>query len=73
LLTNYADQLSKSREKFKQPILDFNRLRTSSKIKRISFLVIVAASLQPLVVVPAIPITSAMVDCASAAGKVNCS
>jgi hypothetical protein len=40
----------------------------SSKIKRILFFVILAASLQPL---DAIPITSAMVDCASTAGKVN--
>ena len=69
LLTIYADYpLNKGREKFKQPILDFNRLRMSSKIKRILFFVILAASLQPL---GAIPITSAMVDCASAAEKVN--
>jgi len=41
------------------------------KIKRILFFVILAASLQqPL---GATPITSAMVDCASTAGKVNCS
>jgi hypothetical protein len=41
------------------------------KIKRILFFVILAASLQqPL---GAIPITSATVDCASTAGKVNCS
>ena len=69
MLTIYADYpLNKGREKFKQPILDFNRLRMSSKIKRILFFVILAASLQPL---GAIPITSAMVDCASAAEKVN--
>jgi hypothetical protein len=69
LLTIYADyQLNKGREKFKQPILDFNRLRMSSKIKCILFFVILAASLQPL---GTIPITSDMVDCASAAGKVN--
>jgi len=41
------------------------------KMKRILFFVILAASLQqPL---GAIPITSATVDCASTAGKVNCS
>jgi hypothetical protein len=38
------------------------------KIKYILYFVILAASLQPL---GAIPITSKMVDCASAAGKVS--
>jgi hypothetical protein len=41
-----------------------------SKTTRILFFVILTASLQPL---GAIPITSAMVDCASSAGKVNLS